>query len=87
MKKMTNNPEFEYEISCDQMCGSGHYTMKGIVKVVSPEEFILWKAKQQSNYSQVFPPQGAPAAKDSTKPASASALPTKDAVAKASLNH
>ncbi|MES1221188.1 MAG: cytochrome c oxidase subunit II, partial [Bacteroidota bacterium] len=54
MRKKTNNPNFDYEISCDQMCGRGHFTMRAIVKVVTPEEFILWKAKQKSNYAQVF---------------------------------
>ena len=29
---MNNNPDFEYEISCDQMCGKGHYTMKGVIE-------------------------------------------------------
>jgi len=55
MKQITHNPDFEYEISCDQMCGRGHYTMRAIVKVVTPEEFILWKAKQKPNFVQVFP--------------------------------
>ncbi|HSZ87118.1 MAG TPA: cytochrome c oxidase subunit II [Puia sp.] len=55
MKKMTNNPDFEYELSCDQMCGKGHYTMRAVIKVVTPDEFILWRAKQKSNYAQVFP--------------------------------
>ncbi len=55
MKKKTGNPEFEYEISCDQMCGKGHFSMRGIVKVVTPEEFILWRAKQKSNYAAAFP--------------------------------
>lgn len=55
MKEKTHNPDFEYEISCDQMCGRGHYTMRAIVKVVTPEEFILWKAKQKPNFVQVFP--------------------------------
>ena len=55
MKKKLNNPDFEYEISCDQMCGRGHYTMRGIVKVVTREEYILWLAKQKPNYVQVFP--------------------------------
>jgi len=54
MKKSTGNPDFEYELSCDQMCGRGHYTMKGIIKVVTAEEFILWKAKQVPNYAQVM---------------------------------
>jgi cytochrome c oxidase subunit II len=76
MKKKLGNPDFEYEISCDQMCGRGHYTMRGIIKVVTPEEFVLWEAKQVPNYAQVFPDKapaggaapGAPAGKtDSTK--------------------
>jgi cytochrome c oxidase subunit II len=54
MKKMTNNPDFEYEISCDQMCGKGHFSMKGVIQVVTPEEFILWRAKQVPNYVQVM---------------------------------
>jgi len=55
MKKKLGNPEFEYELSCDQMCGKGHYTMRAIVKVVTKEEFILWRAKQKSAYVQMFP--------------------------------
>ncbi|MCG7860240.1 cytochrome c oxidase subunit II, partial [Flavihumibacter sediminis] len=50
MKEKTGNPDFEYEISCDQMCGKGHYSMKGIVKVVEPAEYLLWLAKQKPNY-------------------------------------
>jgi cytochrome c oxidase subunit 2 len=56
MKKITNNPNFEYEISCDQMCGNSHYTMRGVIKVVTPEEFILWKAKMAPAYVQAYPP-------------------------------
>jgi cytochrome c oxidase subunit 2 len=55
MKKKLGNPDFEYEISCDQMCGRGHYTMRGIVKVVTHQDFVLWMAKQKSNYATVFP--------------------------------
>ena len=67
MKKKTNNPEFEYEISCDQMCGKGHFTMRAVIKVVTADEFILWRAKQKSNYAQVFPePASADSAKSTT---------------------
>jgi cytochrome c oxidase subunit 2 len=66
MKKMTNNPDFEYEISCDQMCGKGHFSMKGVIQVVSPEEFVLWRAKQVPNYAQVMKDKMPPAA-DSVK--------------------
>ena len=63
MKEKTGNPDFEYEISCDQMCGKGHYSMKGIVKVVEPAEYLLWLAKQKTNYVMSNPePETAPAA-------------------------
>jgi len=77
MKKMTGNPDFEYEISCDQMCGRGHYTMKGVIKVVSEEEFVLWRAKIVPNYAMVMKDKlpGTPAT-DSTKTTSAD-IPTK----------
>ena len=39
MKEMTGNPDFVYEISCDQMCGKGHYAMRGTVIVHTQEEF------------------------------------------------
>ena len=61
MKKMTGNPDFEYEISCDQMCGKGHYSMKGIVKVVTAEEYILWRAKQKPLYATIMENEAAPA--------------------------
>ncbi|HXB06775.1 MAG TPA: cytochrome c oxidase subunit II [Puia sp.] len=72
MKKKLSNPDFEYEISCDQMCGKGHYTMRGVIKVVTNEEYRLWLAKQKPNYvlitSEKAPaaPAGG-AATDSTK--------------------
>jgi cytochrome c oxidase subunit II len=53
MKVKENNPDFEYEISCDQMCGSSHYAMRGIIHVVTQSEFILWMARKKSNYSEV----------------------------------
>jgi cytochrome c oxidase subunit 2 len=55
MKVKLGNPDFEYEISCDQMCGRGHFTMRGVIKVVTHEEWILWMAKQKPNYVTVFP--------------------------------
>jgi cytochrome c oxidase subunit 2 len=67
MKKMTNNADFEYELSCDQMCGRGHFTMRAVIKVVTPDEFILWRAKQKSNYAQVFPEPGAAVPDSSAK--------------------
>jgi cytochrome c oxidase subunit 2 len=50
MRERTGNPNFAYEISCDQMCGNGHYSMKGIIEVVTAEEFDAWINKQKPNY-------------------------------------
>jgi cytochrome c oxidase subunit 2 len=55
MKKKQGNPDFEYELSCDQMCGKGHFTMRAVVKVVTHDELILWKAKQKAAYVLAFP--------------------------------
>lgn len=65
MKEKTGNPNFAYEISCDQMCGNGHYSMKGIIEVVTQEEYDLWMAKQKAQYLVAFPekdPSNVPAA-------------------------
>jgi cytochrome c oxidase subunit 2 len=75
MKERTGNPDFVYEISCDQMCGNGHYSMKGIVEVVTQEEFDIWMAKQTPNYLVANPDKApkAPAAADTTKVTTATA--------------
>jgi cytochrome c oxidase subunit II len=51
MKKITGNPNFIYEISCDQMCGKGHYGMKGTVIVHDKAGMGDWLAKQQSYFA------------------------------------
>jgi len=69
MKKTTGNPDFTFEISCDQMCGSGHYSMRGVIVVETQEQYDAWVAKQKSTYSLTHeaaaPPAGAAA--DSTQ--------------------
>jgi cytochrome c oxidase subunit II len=55
MKVKTNNPNFVYEISCDQMCGRGHYSMKGTVIVHDTADYATWAAGQKSYYSQNAP--------------------------------
>ena len=42
--------DFNYEISCDQMCGPGHYGMRGVIVVESEAEFRIWLAQKQSQY-------------------------------------
>jgi cytochrome c oxidase subunit 2 len=50
MAKKTGNPDFVYEISCDQMCGKGHFTMRGVIVVETQKEFNEWWIKQRPEY-------------------------------------
>jgi len=56
MKQKTGNPNFVYEISCDQMCGKGHYSMRGTVIVETEAEHNAWLAKQKSYYASMNTP-------------------------------
>ncbi|HEU4555556.1 MAG TPA: cytochrome c oxidase subunit II [Chitinophaga sp.] len=58
MKEKTGNPDFVYEISCDQMCGAGHYSMKANIVVETQQEFDAWTAKQKSQYELAHAAQG-----------------------------
>ncbi len=39
----------DFEISCAQLCGLGHYLMKGFFKVHTDESFAEWKAEQAAS--------------------------------------
>lgn len=56
MKTIKGDPEFEYELACNQLCGTGHFNMKKVVKVVSLEEYNKWLAEQKSYYQTVVLP-------------------------------
>lgn len=47
MKIITKNPNFVYEIACDQLCGKGHYAMRGTIIVETQENYDKWVAAQQ----------------------------------------
>ncbi len=53
MKKITGNKDFVYEISCDQICGSGHYSMRGVIVVETQEEYDAWMASKKPQYITV----------------------------------
>src|SRR5918999_564810 len=46
MRTRTGNAEFQYEIACAQLCGLGHYRMRGFVTVQTAEEFQTWLDEQ-----------------------------------------
>lgn len=72
MKEKTDNPDFVYEISCDQMCGKGHWSMRGTIVVETQEEFDAWLAGKKPQYL-VANPDKDPAAKKDTATAKAPA--------------
>ncbi|MEO5990074.1 MAG: hypothetical protein ABIP68_00440 [Ferruginibacter sp.] len=55
MKEKTGNPNFVYEIVCDQMCGKGHFSMRGVVTVVSVEDYNKWMKEHKPEYFSLFP--------------------------------
>lgn len=77
MREKTGNPNFTYEISCDQMCGNGHYSMKGIIEVVDQEEYDLWMAKQKPQYYTAFPDKDPTAVPATTTDSTAKATTVK----------
>ena len=44
--KFTPTREGVFDLACAELCGLGHYTMKGEVHVVKPEEFEAWLKAQ-----------------------------------------
>ncbi len=41
---------FNYELACAELCGSGHYSMRRTVRIVTEEEYQDWLSQQQSYY-------------------------------------
>jgi cytochrome c oxidase subunit II len=46
MRTQLKNPTFEYEITCSQLCGLGHYRMRGFITVMSDADYQKWMAEQ-----------------------------------------
>lgn len=55
MREETGNPDFVYELSCDQMCGRGHFSMRGVVVVETQAEFDAWLAAKKPQYYTANP--------------------------------
>ena len=55
MKVKTGNSNFVFEISCDQMCGKGHFSMRGVIVVESEADYKKWLATQKPEYFTLYP--------------------------------
>ena len=49
MRESTGNPEFNYELVCNKICGESHFGMKGIITVLEQDEYDSWYKEQQEN--------------------------------------
>jgi cytochrome c oxidase subunit 2 len=49
MRVKLGKPDFDYEIACSQLCGLGHYRMRGFLTVDSAEDFAQWIAGQEKD--------------------------------------
>jgi cytochrome c oxidase subunit 2 len=73
MKVRTGNPNFVYEISCDQMCGAGHFSMRGVIIVDTEEDYKKWLATLKPEYFTVYPDKAPKEIKADTTPVKLSA--------------
>ncbi|QNK62519.1 cytochrome c oxidase subunit II [Pedobacter sp. PAMC26386] len=72
MQTKENDPAFKFLFYCSKICGSGHYNMQKVVRVVTQAEYDAWVVKQpkfinndlrkQFNLPIVPEPAAAPAA-------------------------
>lgn len=47
MRTKTENPDFNYELVCNKICGKSHYGMKGIITVLEKDEYDSWYEENQ----------------------------------------
>ncbi len=47
MRQRLNDPNFEYLLYCNKICGGGHYNMQKVVRVVSEVEYQEWLSHQK----------------------------------------
>ncbi len=47
MRLETGNPDFNYELVCNKICGKGHFGMKYLIVVDEPEDYKKWYSEQE----------------------------------------
>ncbi len=48
MRAIRQDPNFDYVLLCNKICGAAHYNMQMKVVVVSPDEFADWLARRKT---------------------------------------
>jgi cytochrome c oxidase subunit 2 len=63
MRKVKNNPSFNYILMCNKICGGAHYKMKMVVVVKDKAAYKAWMAsKKKETFKDKYFPTAAPAA-------------------------
>lgn len=78
MRTLRDNPEFDYELSCAELCGRAHWNMRFVVKVLETAEYQEWVASQTPFYDNIkasLNPEAEPATPASDAPADTTAVP------------
>lgn len=55
MREELNDPDFNYELACAEICGRGHFSMRMVVVVDEPEDYAKWYAEQEPWLAAVTP--------------------------------
>ncbi len=53
MRQELDDPTFNYELACAELCGQAHFNMRRVVVVEEEAEFEAWKAKQKTTYAKI----------------------------------
>ena len=48
MRKKLNNPDFNYIMMCNKICGTAHYNMQMDIVVDTPEDYQIWINQQKT---------------------------------------
>ena len=47
MREELDDPNFNYEIACNKICGKGHFAMRYTIIVDEPETYETWRSEQE----------------------------------------
>ncbi len=53
MRKNIGNPNFNYELACNQLCGAAHWNMRRVVVVEEENEFQNWQKDKKPAFDKV----------------------------------
>jgi len=51
MREILNDTTFNYEMSCQEVCGGGHYNMRKVIVVDTEENYEKWLKRQKSFFA------------------------------------